>query len=544
MSSFYLVILVCAYSCDSIFVTFNESVIVGKYFRTIFGDKSYAGFFNIPYAEPPLAELRFKPPIGPRSFENYKIYAYDQDTDQWNGFTEDCLYLSIFMPLSKNTKPVLVWLHEHSYWHGPDFFIDEEILVVTVSFRTGIFGFLNTEDEFAEGNLGVKDIQMSLEWLKHNVNKFNGDPKSITIVGAGLAATPAASMLLNMGKELFSKIIVLSGSALSPADYKNFNFEIANKLFNRLGDPLKRFNRKELYELLKNGTTDKLLSASRELFDSTEVRDNQRLINPFGCSLEIASKDPFMKWTPIEMYNRKAVNNVPVLIGYTSLPSLCKIRGLASNRELLKYLNYNFQYLLPFEGRVDEYNCKRYKKIKQRIKEFYFLNGTITERSLRRFAKYLSDIDIFPLLRQASLQSDISSCPVYLYRFAFKGSFNIGWRNCVPNLNWSGASLHDEICYLFKCKSLNHVYNRAESNERDFIKKIVRLLANFIKHGNPTPHDNDEVLKNIQWMPLSKGKHLKAINFGKLIRMRDIPEEERMRFWYHLQRDFVTLNNS
>ncbi|CAK1550765.1 unnamed protein product [Leptosia nina] len=525
----------CIPICDtkSVLVKLNNSFIVGKHCHTLFDKKPYVGFYNIPYAEPPLKELRFKPPILLVDWLSQKtpyVY-YNKETRRSPYFEEDCLYLSIFTPLTSNRKPVLIWLHDYSFWHGPDFFIDEEIVVVTVSFRKGIFGFLNTKDDIAEGNMGAKDIITAIKWLKVNIRFFNGDPERITVAGAGEAGTPVASMLLApVATNLVSGVILLSGNALSPADYNDKNDLILNKLYNKLGG-FKKFNGKDLCELLINVTVDKLLSASRGLFDSSEVRDNQRLINPFGCSLEMASKNPFMKRTPIEMYQRKAVNNVPVLIGYTSLQSLYKLKGLATNRQVLRSIDSNFQYLLPFEGKAEEYNSKKYKEIKKHIMQFYFLNGTIGERSLRRYAKYLTDIEIFPVVRQAVLQSNISSCPVYLYRFAFKGSLNIGWRNFVPNLNWSGATLDDEICYLFKCKSLNHVYTRLDSSERDFIKKFVRLLSNFIRLGNPTPQNKDKILHNLHWISLTK-KHststLKALNIGKRIRMRDLPEEDRI----------------
>ncbi|XP_038211441.1 esterase B1-like [Zerene cesonia] len=530
------------HSSGSVVLKYNESIIIGKRCHTVFGGKPYAAFYDIPYAEVPINELRFKPPILRSKWLCNKIYEFNHEKMKGN-FIEDCLYLSIFMPMSTESAklPVLVWLHENSVWQDPDFFIDEEILIVTVSFRTSIFGFLNTEDEFAEGNMGAKDILTALKWLHDNISLFNGDRKRITVAGAGIASTPVASMLISPAvKDLIRGAIIFDGSALSPSDYKNVNFEIANKLFTKLRGPFKKFNRKELYQSLNDSATEKLLSASQELFDSTEVRDNQRLINSFGCSLEVASRNnSFMKWTPVEMYRKKSVNNVPVIMGYTTLKTLYKLKGLVDNRNLLVYLNNNFQYLLPFEGKADEYESERYKKIKRRIIDFYFLNGTIGERSLRRYAKYLSDIDLYPLLRQAVLHSQISKCPVYLWRFALKGSLNIGWRSFVPNLNWAGATLDDEICYLFKCKSLNDVYSGLEANERDFIKKIVRLLANFIKHGNPTPYSKDDVLNNLQWLPLDGNGQLEALNCGrKRFKMMEIPEQQRFDFWNQLKHDF------
>ncbi|XP_046970374.1 juvenile hormone esterase-like [Vanessa cardui] len=456
---------------------------------------------------------------------------------------EDCLYLSVYTPnIDNKTKqhPVLVWANEYANLHGPDFFIDENLIVVTVSFRFSIFGFLNTEDDYAEGNMGAKDILMALKWLRENITIFNGDPNRVTIIGSGLASTPVASMLVSIAADdLFKRAIILDGSALSPADYRRNNLDVAHKLYRRLSRNFDVFNIKKLHKILNDTPSAGLLLASSNLYDSTEVRDTQRLINSFGCSLEISSKIPFMNKSPVNVYHEKNINNkVQVIFGYTTLTNLFKLKGIAKNRELLEYLNYNFQYLLPFEGGCNEYDSKRYRVIQKEILDFYFLNGTIGKRSLKRYAKYVSDQVLYPLLRQATLHNRSSHSDVYLYRFAFKGSLNIGWRSSVPNLEWTGATLGDETCYLFRCKSETDVYKSLKCNERHFIKKIVRLLANFVKHGNPTPNPRDDILDTLKWIPLGKTEKLQAMNFGRHLRMVSVPEEKRKHFWDRIMKEY------
>ncbi|CAH2241962.1 jg9080 [Pararge aegeria aegeria] len=458
---------------------------------------------------------------------------------------EDRLYLSIFTPQTKNKTenfPVLVWIHEYSNYHGPDFFIEEEVIIAKVSFRTDILGFLNTEDEYAKGNMGAKDILMALKWVRENISYFNGDPNRVMIMGSGIASTAVASMLLSPAAEdLFKRAVIFDGSALSPADFRDSKNKVVKKIYWKLKGRKDKFNKKQLYHILANASYHELVSASHNLYDSSEVRDNQRLINSFSCSVETEAKGAFMYTHPLIQYESKLIkSNVDVIFGYTTLANLYKLQGLASKRELLNYLDYNFQYLLPFEGTPHEYGSIRYIKIRQHIKDFYFLNGTITERSLRRYAKYLSDQVIYPLLRQALLHSKISHSNVYLYRFAYHGSINVGWKTSVPNLNWTGATLGDEICYLFKCKSKTDDYKRHEaSNERHFVSKIVRLLANFAKYGNPTPQLSDNILGNLQWNPLKRNKKLQVMNLGRRFRMIDVPEEKRMTFWDQLRKELL-----
>ncbi|XP_072942998.1 acetylcholinesterase-like [Epargyreus clarus] len=390
--------------------------------------------------------------------------------------------------------------------------------------------------------MGAKDVLKALKWIRDNINIFHGDPSKVTVAGAGIGSTIAASLMLSASEDLFIRIIVLSGSALSPSDYRPYTFETERKLYLRLTGSGHKFNRDRFYRILNNASTMELVSASWDLFDSSEVRDRQRLINPFGCVVERSSKQYFMNKSPLKIYEEKTISNIDVMFGYTSLPYLHKLEGLTNNRKLLKYLNYNFQYLLPFEGREDEYNSKIYNRIRKRIMDFYFVNGTIGERSLRRYAKYHSDQVIYPLLRQAALQCE--SCNnVYLYRFGFKGAFNIGWKSSVPNLNWTGATSGDEICYLFRCKSLNDVYKSVETtDERHFIKNIVRLMANFVKYGNPTPNKQDRILNTLKWEPLLCGQSLKGMSLRKNLKIMKLPEEKRMKFWDHLKREFFSDN--
>lgn len=435
-----------------------------------------------------LKPFSFQPPRGKYWQNGTHDYRNPRKNKCECCYDEDCLYLSIYMPIFYNQSwnlPVIVWLDHNSKLHRPDFFIEEEVVVIVVTYRQFIFGFLNTGDGFAEGNMGAKDVLMSLKWIKNHISSFNGDPNRVTVAGAQSAATIVSSLILTSAAEgLFSRVIILSGSALSPADYRSYNFDIMNKLYWNLNGPFEKLNRTNLYNILANYSTGELMIASEDIFDSTEVRDSQRLINAFGPSIEV-TKNAFMNKAPIDVYKARLTNNnVEVMIGFTSLEALVKLKGFIQNKKLLKYLNYNFQYLLPFEGIKDEYGSKRYRKIREKIMEFYFVNGTIGERSLRRYAKYVSDQVIYPLLRQARLQGCVSCRNVYVYRFAFKGALNVGWDSSARNLNWSGATSGDEICYLFRCKSVNDVYNSAvASNERHFIKKIARLLANYAKCG-------------------------------------------------------------
>ncbi|XP_068620622.1 carboxylesterase 1C-like [Battus philenor] len=521
----------------------NESSIIGKKRYTCYENIPYAAFYKIAYAEPPLKELRFKPPKGLRKLSPTTTYDFSEEHNLTDyGLIEDCLHLSVYKPLSKEDPfsfPVAVWIHENSNYHGPDFFLEENILVVAVSFRTSIFGFLNTGDDFAKGNMAAKDVLMALRWIRENIHLFNGDLNKVTVFGSGIGANIVASLLVSSAADdLFTRLIIHDGSALAPINYGKYNLQVVNKLYNRIFK-FKKFKLNKLYRYLNEAPAENLLLISRNLFDSSEIRNNQRLTSAFRCVVEIDKKGSFMNKHPLEVYKRKLANyNVDVMFGYTNLQALLKLKHFINNRKLLKYLNYNFQYLVPLYGRTDEYNSKRYNSIQQKIMSFYFINGTITERSLRRYVKYHSDQVIYPILRQARLHSEGSRGNVFLYRFLYNGGFNANWRT-LPKLGWSGATSGDEICYQFKCKSTDDMYSDPKFvQEKRFIKIYTKLLANFIKHGNPILKSHDNMLEGLTWEPLHVKQTLKVFNLGKKLKNTNLPESKRICFWDNLNDDF------
>ena len=110
--------------------------------------------------------------------------------DIWIG-AEDCLWLSVFTRdlVLKKKRPVLVWFHGGNFVRGsaadyePDYLLDEEMVLVTVNYRLGLFGFMSTEDEHAPGNYGMLDQVAALQWVRKNIESFSGDPTRITIAG-------------------------------------------------------------------------------------------------------------------------------------------------------------------------------------------------------------------------------------------------------------------------------------------------------------------------------------------------------------------------
>ena len=147
--------------------------------------KRILAFRGIKYAKPPVGELRLAPPVMAESWEgivdakhNGHVCPQHLQTkrDTWVG-DEDCLWLNVFTrDLVVNRKrPVIVWIHGGNFARGsaaeyePDYLLDEDVVLVTIQYRLGMFGFLSTESEEAPGNYGMLDQVTALRWIKQNI---------------------------------------------------------------------------------------------------------------------------------------------------------------------------------------------------------------------------------------------------------------------------------------------------------------------------------------------------------------------------------------
>ena len=172
-------------------------------------------FLGIPYAAPPVGDLRWMPPEPPEHHALLDATEFGNTCPQVTTLgafagpantTEDCLYLNVFTTGLKGSKPVIVWIHGGGNVTGETNDYDGSKLatggpngtptvVVTLNYRMGLFGFLSQDDLNAEGHLwgnyGILDIQAALRWVQDNIAAFGGDPNNVTLGGqsAGAADT-------------------------------------------------------------------------------------------------------------------------------------------------------------------------------------------------------------------------------------------------------------------------------------------------------------------------------------------------------------------
>jgi para-nitrobenzyl esterase len=197
-----------------------------------------ATFHGIPFARPPVGPLRWLPPLPMPAWKGTREALQSAPTCLqafvgWNRkdaerSDEDCLYLDIHSPLLDRQAhlPVLVWIHGGANWGGSggwvadSGFADRGVVVVSVQYRLGVFGFLSHPQLSREsphgvsGNFGLMDQIAALEWVQKNIAAFGGDPAAVTIGGDSAGGQDVGLLLLSpRAHGLFARAIQESGTA-------------------------------------------------------------------------------------------------------------------------------------------------------------------------------------------------------------------------------------------------------------------------------------------------------------------------------------------
>lgn len=227
--------------------------------------KGHIAFTGIRYAEAPVGDLRFCPPVPVKSWkgeDGQQVLDATQfgpaapqpkpinPAEQPEPWDEDCLFLNVYTPAADNKKrPVMVWIHGGAYvrgsgriYNGRRFAGDHDVVLVTVNYRMGAFGYMHV-GHLEEGldqsvNNGLLDQICALEWVRDHIGVFGGDAGNVTIFGESAGGTAVAALLGSpKALPLFHKVIVHSPNVdMLPVGQGHIDF--TNRCIEKLGgDP-------------------------------------------------------------------------------------------------------------------------------------------------------------------------------------------------------------------------------------------------------------------------------------------------------------------
>jgi para-nitrobenzyl esterase len=243
-----------------------------------------AEFLGIPYAEPPVGDLRWHDPLpvkpwnGVRDATTFGAPCAQAILGDWNKHDsetskEDCLFLNVMTPVwpPKAPLPVMVWFHgganaggtASSPLYKDGTLVQHGIVLVTVNYRLGVFGFFSLPEltkespHHSSGNYALLDQILALRWVHDNIAKFGGDPANVSVFGQSAGAIDAGYLMVSpLGKELFQRMIAQSGSPLgSPlptlAESEQANEKLIANLKPPAGEELKFLREHTVQELLE-----------------------------------------------------------------------------------------------------------------------------------------------------------------------------------------------------------------------------------------------------------------------------------------------------
>jgi para-nitrobenzyl esterase len=440
-------------------------------------------FKGIPFAQPPVGDLRWKEPQPPQNWSGIRKAdhfgpqamqkrVYSDMMFRSSGTSEDCLYLNVWTPAKTANAhlPVLVYFYGGGFTagDGSEYRYDGEslatkgIVTVTVNYRLGIFGFFAHPELTAEsahhssGNYGLMDQHAALEWVRKNIAAFGGDPDKVTIGGESAGSMSVSAQVASpLSKGLFRGAIAESGSVL--------------------GGPMMPLSVAEA-----NGTSFMHRIKATSLADLRKMPADSLLTLSFRTRFGADIDGYFMPEAPQQIFDAGNEMHVKLLVGWNSAE--VDYHGVIGNdsatvdnykKTVTNYNPANADLLLSLYPAATDADVKE----------------AATEMAADRFI-------VYGTWKFAYMQNKTGGEPVYRYIFATKRPATTSGD---PNDKQMGAAHASEIEFALGNLSTNHVYAWTPDDYK-VSNTMETYFANFIKTGNPNGNGLPV------WQPLSSGQ--------------------------------------
>lgn len=431
-----------------------------------------AGFLGIPYAQPPVGDLRWRKPAPGMPWKGVrdalKFGGQCAANPIWGMgkvINEDCLYLNIWTPQwpPSGLKPVMVWIHGGGNVAGSGDVNGESLMrhgmvVVSLNYRLGIFGFfahpeLTAESpEHASGNYGLMDQIEALRWVRDNIRQFGGDPGNVTIFGESAGAMDVNLLMTSpLAKGLFRRVIAESGSVL--IDGGAAPLKTAEQRGVKFAEDAGTPTGASTLKYLRSATIEQLLVAFAKYVPQSGV--------PPGLGVNVDGW--VIPTSPAEIFAAGKQAPVPLIIGVNSR----EINAPSAPNELKKQIEQAYGKFagqaLPLYGITTTGDGKAQAGAPDPL----YGSGN---------AQWITDMMFRCPANVIAAWHSRAEYPTYLYQF----------ERAAPGHEAEGAAHYTEVAYVFGTLDFPQP-GRPDYAKADYAvsKAMQEYWTNFAKTGNP-----------------------------------------------------------
>ena len=523
------------------------------------GGHEFYAFYGVPYALPPVGARRFMRPEPVVSWDGVVggniVECAQEETGRDQLFSvgsvslrgvEDCLVTNIYTP-SLDTGAdlaVMVFVHGGGYFagsgspgvYGPDYIMDHGVILVTINYRLGPFGFLSMGDDTIPGNQGLWDIVTALKFIKQNIKHFGGHPDRVTLVGHSAGAMAVQFLMMNPKiSGLFRAAVLQSGPAISaytcsdrhPAYY-------TRTLAGAVGcDPTA--NSSALVSCLRSVEAEAIVRYVRIVDQKPDVvRNAPNPWKPIMDGLFLPAADAFLTEDPYELLKAGKIHDIPVIIGHTKDEGLYAVTEAISRDEMMPSVIFREWvrkrgpgYLF---GREEDGVSEVESDIARQFLEKFLNNGDTDDPQVLQ-NMFGPSIWAAPTLHTAQLLSLAKKTPTFLYYYTHPGTMTLSdllsfpiWKLLLKLLaakmnidlfpNTLNCSTHfDEIFVMFKGRNIPFL-QRHSPDDKEISDKLLKLWTNFIKNLSPVIENEVVKWEPLHWNKNSRHLEISITNFG------------------------------
>ncbi|KAF2897292.1 hypothetical protein ILUMI_08884, partial [Ignelater luminosus] len=477
--------------------------VMGRHIKS-YGGRTVSAFEGIPFAKPPIGDLRFKEPKKAEPWTSILVANKTYTCMQYTAIvpsksvlgTEDCLYLYIYVPreiiFGNESLNVIINIHGGAFVSGdpqsstgPGYIMDKDLIHVSMNYRLGILGFLSTEDEVVPGNNGLKDQVFAMKWVKDNIKYFGGNPNSITLIGASSGASCVHYHYLSpLSKGLFHRGMSQSGTVLNHWALTKNPSNNAKELGKLFKCSLETSN--ALVNCLKKVPAENVTLALGNFF----IFANAFPSSPFGPVIENNGSNAFLNDHPYKLLKEGKINDYPWISSNVRDEGIVPIGFFilfGHLPELEVYWNDLLPYVLGYYQSTSETDRLG---ISYRLKDRYMNTNYITSGNIYSLIKLFTDrLFLVDGIKAASLQAKVAKSPNYYYFFDYHLDLPVSFK-----ANLTVVAHGDDSRILYHETGNPSILSESDEKMKNL---FIDLVYDFASSGTLT-------VKGVEWTPVSK----------------------------------------